>query len=388
MNKDRFIALVKNPALIKAEDAPFLEELLHEFPYFQSAHLLAARCYKISDSIHLQKQIKKAAAHITDRRVLYHLIENFQVTIPVMPEPIDTPIESVGVKESSKVGDQKENIELVLEQTVEHAVPLTEEFNEMNNKGEPFDELAAAPKSELVEISLQESTFTEVVTESKAESEAKIEVLTDESSNQHQIIETRQELHLEAEIPLENEIKLAIAESLFLKEFEQNITERIEKEEDSLQNSSVKEEIQPEIAEKEHIQKEINTTEENNERQTEFVAWLKKLQIQPHEPEKTVASKSVNEGEKLIEAFMEKPIQRAKPIKQEFYSPVNMAKQSVTDNDFFVTETLAKIYIKQGNLTKAIKVYQNLSLKNPEKNTFFAAQIKILKEQLHNKSGK
>lgn len=388
MNKDRFIALVKNPALIKAEDAPFLEELLHEFPYFQSAHLLAARCYKISDSIHLQKQIKKAAAHITDRRVLYHLIENFQATIPLVPEPIDTPIESVGVKESSKVGDQKENIELVLEQTVEHAVPLTEEFNEMNNKGEPFDELAAAPKSELVEISPQESTFTEVVTESKAESEAKIEVLTDESSNQHQIIETRQELHLEAEIPLENEIKLAIAESLFLKEFEQNITERIEKEEDSLQNSSVKEEIQPEIAEKEHIQKEINTTEENNERQTEFVAWLKKLQIQPHEPEKTVASKSVNEGEKLIEAFMEKPIQRAKPIKQEFYSPVNMAKQSVTDNDFFVTETLAKIYIKQGNLTKAIKVYQNLSLKNPEKNTFFAAQIKILKEQLHNKSGK
>lgn len=388
MNKDRFIALVKNPALIKAEDAPFLEELLHEFPYFQSAHLLAARCYKISDSIHLQKQIKKAAAHITDRRVLYHLIENFQATIPLVPEPIDTPIESEGVIESSKVGDQKENIELVLEQTVEHAVPLTEDFNEMNNKGEPFDELVAGPKSELVEISPQESTFTEVVTESKAESEAKIEVLTDESSNQHQIIETRQELHLEAEIPLENEIKLAIAESLFLKEFEQNITERIEKEEDSLQNSSVKEEIQPEIAEKEHIQKEINKTEENNERQTEFVAWLKKLQIQPHEPEKTVASKSVNEGEKLIEAFMEKPIQRAKPIKQEFYSPVNMAKQSVTDNDFFVTETLAKIYIKQGNLTKAIKVYQNLSLKNPEKNTFFAAQIKILKEQLHNKSGK
>jgi len=388
MNKDRFIALVKNPALLKAEDAPFLEELLHEFPYFQSAHLLAARCYKISDSIHLQKQIKKAAAHITDRKVLYHLIENFQATIQVVPEPIDTPIESVGVKESSKVGDQKENFELVLEQTVEHAAPLAEEFNEKNNTGEPFVEIAAAPTSELVEISLQESTFTEVVAESKAESEAKIEVSTDESSNQHQIIETRQELHLEAEIPLENEIKLAIAESLFLKEFEQNITERIENEEDRPQNSSVKQEIQPEIAEKEQIQKEINTTEENNERQTEFVAWLKKLQIQPYEPEKRVAPKPVNEGEKLIEAFMEKPIQRAKPIKQEFYSPVNMAKQSVTDNDFFVTETLAKIYIKQGNLTKAIKVYQNLSLKNPEKNTFFAAQIKILKEQLHNKSGK
>ena len=92
--------------------------------------------------------------------------------------------------------------------------------------------------------------------------------------------------------------------------------------------------------------------------------------------------------EKLIDAFIEKPIQRAKLVKQEFYSPVNMAKQSVSDNDFFVTETLAKIYIKQGNLAKAIKVYQNLSLKNPEKNNIFATQIKILKEQLHNKTGK
>jgi hypothetical protein len=99
-------------------------------------------------------------------------------------------------------------------------------------------------------------------------------------------------------------------------------------------------------------------------------------------------AKPQNEGEKLIDAFIEKPIQRAKLVKQEFYSPVNMAKQSVSDNDFFVTETLAKIYIKQGNLAKAIKVYQNLSLKNPEKNNIFATQIKILKEQLHNKTGK
>jgi hypothetical protein len=108
----------------------------------------------------------------------------------------------------------------------------------------------------------------------------------------------------------------------------------------------------------------------------------------PNVVEKTSENKPEKESEKLVEAFIDKPMQRSKPVKQEFFSPVNMAKQSVTDNDFFVTETLAKIYIKQGNLTKAIKVYQNLSLKNPEKNTFFAAQIKILKEQLHNKTGK
>ena len=118
------------------------------------------------------------------------------------------------------------------------------------------------------------------------------------------------------------------------------------------------------------------------------MAWLKHFQAnQPTAPEKEILPQEKQE-ETLIDKFIDKPVERVKPVKQEFYKPVNMAKQSVTDNDYFVTETLAKIYIKQGNLAKAIKVYQNLSLKNPEKNAIFATQIKILKEQLLNKSGK
>jgi cytochrome c-type biogenesis protein CcmH/NrfG len=46
-----------------------------------------------------------------------------------------------------------------------------------------------------------------------------------------------------------------------------------------------------------------------------------------------------------------------------------------------VTETLARIYEKQGNLPKAIDAYYRLALKYPEKGAYFAALAKVLEEQ-------
>ena len=57
--------------------------------------------------------------------------------------------------------------------------------------------------------------------------------------------------------------------------------------------------------------------------------------------------------------------------------------KKITKEDY-MTETLAKVYVKQEKYKEAMKAYKILSLKYPEKISLFANQIKDLKKRLKN----
>lgn len=103
-----------------------------------------------------------------------------------------------------------------------------------------------------------------------------------------------------------------------------------------------------------------------------FTEWLSLTEV------RKIDRKNIEHQEDLIGNFIENEPSISKPKKEGFFSPAERAKESLEENDEFVTETLARVYLEQGHYDKAISSYEKLSLKYPQKNVFFANQIKLI----------
>jgi len=82
----------------------------------------------------------------------------------------------------------------------------------------------------------------------------------------------------------------------------------------------------------------------------------------------------------VIERFIQKEPQITRGRLLDF-EVGNMAKESLEEDYNLVTETMAKLYAKQGKIEKARKAYKKLIELFPEKSIYFATQLKNLNKK-------
>ena len=96
------------------------------------------------------------------------------------------------------------------------------------------------------------------------------------------------------------------------------------------------------------------------------------------------------QGQDLIDHFLEEEqgrilLNELRDEEQPIEAPV--LEEEPQEEEYF-TETLARIYIKQGRYEKALDIIKRLSDNYPEKNAYFADQIRFLEKLIINNNKK
>ncbi|KGO00620.1 hypothetical protein HR11_01865 [Porphyromonas macacae] len=107
-------------------------------------------------------------------------------------------------------------------------------------------------------------------------------------------------------------------------------------------------------------------------------------------PSKDYFSEEQLSEESFSTGAFELPEKEKKEFRHEAQSHPNAseaAKEHDLDEELF-TETLAKIYIKQQRYDKALRIIRSINLNFPEKNRYFADQIRFLEKLISNNQQK
>ncbi len=439
MKKDDFIALVKNPESATADALPDLREVETGYPYFQSAKVLLAKTLHNENDIAFDKTLKRVAAAITDRRRLFEVIhpeamEDTAVTEkpvvapvkeeppvveepvaeapqPVVEEKIEEPVVEVQPTAIKPIVIEEPTVEPVAE--VEPVVEETPVVEEPVAEVKPVEPVVEVPrvtairpivineerKDEVIEPAAEVKPVEPVAEEIKPEPpvfipvEFKAEERTGPTAIKPIVIDfgdtpkkKEEEPVVEQEPVVEDAISALVPEIDYLsllekepaKEEEHPVPQSIAETEEEV---TIAKEAAKVVVEPVAVVKPIEVIPDN----LSFSDWLHF--IKDHTvpgAEATTQEQKVEEEKPDPKELVDKFIAaepRIVPQKAEFFSPANASKKSMTDDGEIVSETLAKVYAAQGNIPKAIRIYEKLSLLNPEKSSYFAAQIEFLKQK-------
>ena len=312
------------------------KEIIGLYPYASVFAIAYLRGLKKMEHIQFEEELHHHAFKIANRHLLYQLVMQTEDTIEIGSE-LETEAKAVTVTEIEEVTEAEIETEAVVE-TVAEAEAETEAEAEAEIETEAVTETEAETVVE-----------TEVETEVEAETEAEVEVEVEVEELIHSGPKTTERVDTE----LETLINASAATTTFIHEFNQQSAE-----------------VDPELPKNELLKENRSLPSQTEIENTpkSFNQWL------------TLGEKMNNpelETERPTMIPLEKP-------KREFYSPSKKAKESIDGNKMPVSETLAKIFVLQGNYPKAIYVYEQLIIIYPKKKSIFASQIKQLSNKLIN----
>ena len=303
MNREQMMRYLDDPTQLNEKSLDELKEILDEFPFFQTAHMLYARNLLNEKSFRFTNQLKIAAASVTDRSMLYFLLHP-KGRHHIAPEGEEPETTEIPQEPASNSAEKEQPVSTVQEEN--------EETAEKNGLIELADEGAPQEKADK--------------TTPQQEKEAADSEATESSS-------------------------LPPPRSFDLLDFEVMEPSFYQLDEDI---SSIK------------GLSELSRSINRNARK-----------------ESTSKEKDADESQdSLIDKFLEtKP--SISPARKGEGHQEDISERSAEETDEFMTETLAHIYVKQGYYEKAIKAFQKLSLKYPEKSVYFARQIEDVRKLLN-----
>ncbi len=301
------------------QDYQLIDELAGRYPWFNLAQALKAKALRQQDKDY-SNQLKITAVYSSDRKRLYEWITG----------------EEEEKKEEPGLFGHTE-IEFLEEETVE--------------EGEGYTEQTAEDEAGDADMEGQEDG------EDSSGEDLKGPVVKEETEMEEPEVEEPES------VPVMDTVK--------------------DKEEDDLEKISPEEAAGENSAGMENQAESVSGEMDPEDESHETVAGLNKEDASPEQPSgdehpQSTAGKRTGKKNELIQRFIQDEpgaIQADKPTELEG----DIAAGSVKEDDSYITDTLAKIYVKQGLLAKAIYAYEKLSLKYPEKSAYFAAQIEKIK---------